>query len=427
MRDDNSKDPRQPLNDAPALNLDRREFIAGAAAAGLVVGTSGLLACDDGNAQATPEPPAQQKAAAPEPPAEAPKEEAPAAEAKQPDQQEEPAEKPAEPVQEKKFPMDTRGRVVQVTHSKATEKIKKVDKAVVAQMVDELLKKLTGEADAVKAMAHFVKKDDVVGIKVNALGSPFTVADPATAFAIAELVHKVGVPKKNIIIYDQYGSRMRKAGYNPQKEGQKDPADDFPVHFHGTLGYTDERVDLGGFNKNNNKPYKSQLPKVLERFTAVINVCCAKDHDLTGITGAIKNISYGNVERVPIYHCRPDCNPTCAHEGLCNVSRIYKHEKMGGLVRLVVADALRVLFNGGPQNQMTFTAGHNTLLASTDPVAIDRTLLEIVNAYRAEKSMKPIHEDQNGRRAPRFIEAAAKLGLGEGDLAKIKLEKHDMG
>lgn len=404
--------------------LDRRTFLTGAAA-GLVVGT-GLLACDDGNAE-----PAQARAPeAPKEPAQAPKEpEAPAQDAGAKDAKP-PAQEKAAPGN-KKFPMEQRGRVVQVTHSGATEKISKTDEAVVDKMVREALVKFTGEADAKAAMARFIKADDVVGIKINTLGSPLAAVCPETAFALAKVVHEVGVPKNKIIIYDQYGSRMRKARFRPQREGQGDPKDDFAVHFHETLGYENEKVDLGGkfkFQDKQTGEYRdgsSRLPKLLAKLTAVINVCVPKDHDLTGVTGALKNVSFGNIDRVPVYHCQRECNPKCVH-GVCNVAKIYKHAQMGGKVRLVVMDALRVLYQGGPQDNQTYKKAHNAIMVSTDPVSIDRIILEIVNDYRKERGLKPVEADAGGRRAPRFIEGAASIGLGEADLAKIKWEKHTM-
>ena len=91
-----------------------------------------------------------------------------------------------------------------------------------------------------------------------------------------------------------------------------------------------------------------------------------------------------------------------------------------------MCDALRVLYQGGPQDNMTYKKAHNAVLVSTDPVAMDRAILEIVNGYRKEKGLKPVEADRGGRRAPRFIESAAKLGLGEPDLAKITWDKHEL-
>ncbi len=394
--------------------LDRRQFVAGTAASIALGGT--LLACEDGQAtppaEPTPPTPAEPKAAEP---AAQPKEEA------KPE-----APKAAEPVQEKKFPMNERGKLTQVTHPGATTNVTKVNDEVVATMVAEALKKFTGEADAVKAIGRFIKKDDVVGIKINTLGSPYSAVNPGTAFALAELCHKLGIPKGKIYIYDQYGSRMKKARFKPLREGSKDPSDDFPVHFHETMGYEAEKTEHGGKNKHNGEARGSQFPKLLAKLTAVINVCCPKDHDLTGVTGALKNVAYGNIERVPIFHCKPECNPVCVHDGICNVAQIYKHEQLGGKVRVIVCDALRVLYQGGPQDNSNRVA-NNAILVGTDPVAMDTAILKMVNDYRSEKGLKPVEQDRGGRRAPRFIASAAKLGLGEADLAKIKWDKHTMG
>ena len=116
----------------------------------------------------------------------------------------------------------------------------------------------------------------------------------------------------------------------------------------------------------------------------------------------------------------------CVHDGVCNVAQIYKHEQLGGKVRLVVCDALRVLYQGGPQDNATHKVARNAVLVGTDPVAMDVAILEMVNGYRKDKGLKPVEADRGGRRAPRFIAGAVKLGLGEGDRAKITWDKHEL-
>ena len=390
-------------------NLDRRDFIVGTVTT--VAITAGALGCD-----APVEEPLKDVPKVEAPPKEVPKAEAPQKEAPKADP----------PPKEVPKPKNTgHGRIVMVTHPGATTDVKKTHKDVVKLMVERALTEFTGDADGVTALSKFFKKEDVVGIKVNCLGAPYATVHPSTAFALADTLNAIGIPKKNIYIYDQYGSRMRKAGFKLSLP-KGTPEGQYPVHYHDTLGYASKPVNTGGFFKNG-KIGSSRMPRILDRLTAVLNVCCVKDHDLTGITGALKNVSYGNVERVPVYHCTPDCNPTCKHDGLCNVSRIYKHDKMGGLVRLVVCDALRVLYQGGPQDNMTYKKAHNAIMVSTDPVAIDSACLEIVNGYRKERNLKPIENDRGGRRAPRFLEAANKLGLGEHDLSKVKWDKITMG
>ena len=185
------------------------------------------------------------------------------------------------------FPMARKGYVLRVHHSGATIKTTKQDKAVVKQMVDKALLSFTGATTVGDAMKRFVKPDDIVGIKVNTLGSPYSTVTAETAFSVAEAVHAAGIPKENIIIYDQYGSRMRKAKIRPMPTFRKPQKGEFQVHFHKDLGYEDTPTDFGAKRKNG-KGFTSKLAAVAVKCTAVINVCVPKDHDLSGVTGAIK-------------------------------------------------------------------------------------------------------------------------------------------
>ena len=322
------------------------------------------------------------------------------------------------------FPMKRKGHVVRVHHSGATLKVTKQDKATVKKMVDTALMRLTGAATVGDAMKRFISADDIVGVKVNTLGSPYSTVTAETAFSVADAVHAAGVPKENIIIYDQYGSRMRKAKIRPMPTYRKPTEGEFQVHFHKNLGYEDKPTDFGAKRKNG-KPTTSKLAAVARKCTAIINVCVPKDHDLSGVTGAIKNVAYGNIDSVPKYHCSKECVPKCIH-GVCNIAKVYSHAQMGGKVRLVVCDALRVLYHGGPQDKK-WREVHNEIAVTTDPVAMDRIIYDWVDGYRKKHKLKPLAEDRGGRRLPRFIQGAAELGLGEGDLAKITQDRVDLG
>ena len=322
------------------------------------------------------------------------------------------------------FPMAKRGHIVRAYHSGATVKTTKQDKQVVESMLKAALLKLTGEASIGAAMQRFIKADDIVGIKLNTLGSPFSTVTAETAFAVADAVHAAGVPKENIIIYDQYGSRMRKAKIRPMPTYKKPQAGEYQVHFHKNLGYESEATDFGAKRKNG-KATTSKLAAVVRKCTAIINVCVPKDHDLSGVTGAIKNVAYGNIDSVPKYHCSKECVPKCIH-GVCNIAKVYSHEQMGGKVRLIVCDALRVLYHGGPQDKK-WREVHNEIAVTTDPVAMDRVIYDWVDGYRKKHKLKPLAEDRDGRRLPRFIQGAADLGLGEGDLNKITQDRIELG
>lgn len=319
---------------------------------------------------------------------------------------------------EAKADLPGKGYVLRVHHPGATTEIIKTNEDVVRAMVARALTEFTGESTPGAAMARFFKKTDVVGIKINTLGSPYSSVNPVTAFAVAEAVHAAGVPKENVIIYDQYGSRMKTGGFRALGPGMRGKPGNFPVHYHKTLGYEDDQVPVEGRDRRD-QPAQARLAKIARKVTGVVNLCVPKDHDLTGVTGALKNVAYGNIETVPFFHCsREKCKPACFHDGICNVARVYNHPELGGKVRLVMCDALRVLYHGGPQDKR-FREAHNEIAITTDPVAMDRVILEWVDTIRKEKGLKSVFEDRDGTRAPRFIEGAAKLGLGVADLARI--------
>lgn len=330
------------------------------------------------------------------------------------------------PLDAKATTVGGRGQVLRVHHSGATTDIIKTNDDVVKTMVDKALLEFTGEATIAAAMGHFVQKTDLVGIKINTLGSPYSSVNPATAFAIADAVHAAGVPKTKIIIYDQYQSRMKTGGFRVLGPGGKARSGQYPVHYHKTLGYEEEETPVEGRDRRDRET-KARFAKIARQVTAVINVCVPKDHDLTGVTGALKNVAYGNVETVPHFHCsREKCKPVCFHDGKCNIPRVYSHPDLGGKVKLIICDALRVLYNGGPQDKR-FRVAHNEIAITTDPVAMDRVILEWVEDIRKEKGMDSVWESRGGTRAPRFIEGAVKMGLGEGDLAKITQKRISIG
>ena len=82
-----------------------------------------------------------------------------------------------------------------------------------------------------------------------------------------------------------------------------------------------------------------------EKCTAIINVPVLKDHDLAGVTMAMKNF-YGAIHNPNKYHDN-NCNPYIAE---LNTSPIIKDK-----TRLIVCDALLAQYNGGPAFKPQYT------------------------------------------------------------------------
>jgi hypothetical protein len=288
---------------------------------------------------------------------------------------------------------------------------------VVAHMVEEALRLYAG-VPAREALRRLFRPEERVAIKVNAFACPHSMVNPATAFALARLLVEVGLSKPNIRIYDQYVGRMRFAGYRLAH-----PADDFWVTGpDGADPAVQTYVDGG-------RTVRFHWARALTWADAVINVCVPKDHDLAGITGALKNVAFGSVrptvewERrqngytiVPAFH-RHNADPA--------IARLYARPEIRDRVRLVVCDATRVLYQGGPKDNDRYRARNNQLLVSADPVAMDVMILEIVNRHRHAHGLRPIEEDP--RRPPRFLATAARLGLGVADRAQIVVDREVLG
>jgi len=148
--------------------------------------------------------------------------------------------------------------------------------------------------------------------------------------------------------------------------------------------------------------------------TAISNGPVIKDHNLAGVTVGMKNMTHGNIHNPQEYH-EHDCNP--------QIADIYDHPRIKDKVRLIVCDALRVQYEGGPQDSRHKVL-HNRIYVGSDPVAMDSWGLKLVSDLRKEKGKDPID-----KRHPTgtYLVKAEKLGLGVYDLAKITCDVTTLG
>jgi uncharacterized protein (DUF362 family) len=142
----------------------------------------------------------------------------------------------------------------------------------------------------------------------------------------------------------------------------------------------------------------------------VIGVPILKDHIMSGVTFAMKNM-YGVVERPQELH-GGGCNPGVADLNCIPVVR----EK----VRFTIGDAMTSVYNGGPSFHPERLWYPNALIVGEDRVAIDQVAWQMIERKRAEAGMKTLEETG---RPPRYIATAADgaHALGTNDLNKIHL------
>ncbi len=289
-----------------------------------------------------------------------------------------------------------RGRIV-IARRKGLARAGQDDmKRLAAEMLNAAVRQLTGEASPRAAWRRLFGPRDRVGVKVNALAGPRLCPHPAVVDALVEGLRLAGVRDENILIWDRYNRELENCGYRLNARGG--------VRCFGTdalpgSGYEEEVSMLPHMG--------SCLSKILTRFcTALVNVSVMKDHDLAGVSGSMKNL-FGVIHNPNKYHLN-HCDPYVAELSTLPAIR--------GKARLNVCDALRPQYDGGPSYKPRTVWEYDALLVSTDCVTLDRVIEETIEAKRRAAGLPTLAEA--GHPAA-HIDTAARLGLGEGDPAKI--------
>jgi len=329
------------------------------------------------------------------------------------------------------------GRVVRTRSPRAVDARGADDAAVVREMMERGMRALTAEASTLAAWRCFFEPSDVVGIKVNAGGRPFCVSSPVIVAEIARQLLAVGLRPEQIVVYERFFNQLKQADYAPHlpagaaihaaergnratEQRDYDPATYVEAQF---FGEEDTR--------------SSMMRLVTERVTKIVNVPNMKDHGATGVTGCLKNVAYGSFSNVARTHARGVTHTLSAVGTLAAV------EPLRSRSVLQVMDGLRAVWHGGPFAPTPRYLFHpRQILLGTDPVAIDRLLLDVIDDKRKAEGAISIWDrspaslrfndavardaDPNVNimiREPGHVEYAGRLGLGEWELAKIRIEE----
>jgi uncharacterized protein (DUF362 family) len=190
-----------------------------------------------------------------------------------------------------------------------------------------------------------------------------------------------GVPADKITIWDREDKHLIVCGYEINRG--------LGVKVMGT-GWDAQPTKSGSLN--------GKLATLVSdpAITAIVNVPVLKTHSISGITLAHKNL-YGSIDNPGAHHGN-GCDPYLTD---LNALPCIKDR-----TRLILADALRPVGEGGPSAQPQHTWSYGAILAATDPVAIDSLGAQILDAWRATQNMEPITPKAH------FLQTSDKAGLG---------------
>ena len=328
------------------------------------------------------------------------------------------------------------GRVVEVFHSGAMVSHRPSQPAV-RTMIDDGMRALTGESNAKDAWAKFFVPSDVVALKVNPSGVPGTVTSIAVIREVIRSLNNVGVPNKNMIVYDRNSNQLEVNGY----PGLVPPGvtvvgldQRWRVKGETRSGYDPNAFcEMDCFGERETRSYLSSI--VTSEATKIVNLPCLKEHNASGVTGCLKNLAYGSFNNVNRTHTNPKTYTDPVIPVMCTAA------PLRAKAVLHIMDGLRSVYHGGPFAwDPKFQWEAKTLLIGTDPVAVDRIELEIVEQKRREvgapslfdRDPKNLGDQQQSVmknrffREPGHIKTASELGLGKWELTDIERKKIDV-
>jgi Domain of unknown function (DUF362) len=317
--------------------------------------------------------------------------------------------------------------VVVRTHSERSIDVAtdRAERDAVRQMISSGMRSLTGATRDADAWARFVTPKDVVGIKVNCSGAPRMCSSPEIVGEIAANLVAVGVPAKQIYVYERFENQLRTVDYGKYlPEGATVTAAESS---RGSIQGYDPRtyVETSFFGEDDTRSNLVRL--VSERLTKIINVPNMKEHRAAGVTGCLKNVAYGNFSNVDRSHRFEKTNTRTF------IGTLAATEPVRSRVVLHIMDGLRGVWHGGPFMQdVKFRFYPKQIMIGTDPVAMDLQLIHLIEAKRKQEGAvsifdrAPEHLGQTLEpnvnpfiREPGHVEFASTLGLGVFDESKV--------
>ncbi|MEW6234318.1 MAG: DUF362 domain-containing protein [Candidatus Omnitrophota bacterium] len=274
-----------------------------------------------------------------------------------------------------------------------------LDETLTRKMLDAAALAFTGGKEADALWRTLFSSKDTVAIKVNTLGGRSLSPHPELVYAVAEKLADVGVLPQRIFIWDRSVRELERAVFT--KESAKGRAAVIATDSPG-VGYEAEPETSGSIG--------SCFSRIVSQgCTALINIGILKDHDLCGVSVAMKNF-FGAIHNPNKYHFDVAKDPY--------VPDVCLHPYIRNRLRLTICDAFRGQCDGGPAYKASAAWDYNGLMIAADPVALDAVAASILEKKRAEMKLPPLKE---AGREPLYIQLAEEKKLGWADPAHIEI------
>ncbi len=250
-----------------------------------------------------------------------------------------------------------------------------INRRIVAEMLEKTLTSLTETSTAGQAWQEILRPDDVIGLKFNRSARKAIASTDVVADTLITSIIEAGWRPDRIVCIEAPPETSNRHGTAP-----------------AVNGFSDTEIDFGSGS--------DQFASVLEQVTALISVPFLKTHNIAGMTCSLKNLSHALVKHPARYHGN-GCSPYIAD--------IVASEPIRNKLRLCLVDALRVVYEGGPEANSATISDEGMLMASTDPVATDVVGLATLNEIRQQRDLAPIARTAGELG---YLADAHRVGLG---------------
>jgi hypothetical protein len=258
-----------------------------------------------------------------------------------------------------------------------------IESTLVRDFLEEGLCALTATPNSTDAWHRLLRPDDVILVKCNQSARDTLGTTPPVVDELLRSLVAAGFSLEQIMVLEAGDLTLLRKTRQPDYRWQ------------GTA------VDFGSSGSDT-------FLAALDQATAIINVPFLKTHVLATMTGCLKNLSHGLIRHPARFHAN-GCDPA--------IGQIVASPPIRSKLRLNVVNALRVIFDRGPDARVQDIHCAGTMLFSTDPVAADSVGLGILNSVRSDRGLGPLFADG---RSPRQLFTAHRLGLGQCDGSRIE-------
>ncbi len=307
------------------------------------------------------------------------------------------------------------------------------DAARCASMLENAMLTLTGAATIGDAWKQFVAPGERIGLKVNPVAGKLLSTSPVLVEAVISQLEAAGITRGDIMIWDRREFQLHEAGFTedrfPGIRIRGTECKDAEGNFHDASGrlYSEDRIDRDWYfwadcedrYDEETLPYMVNEGKysyfssiVTREVDKIINLPILKNAG-SSVTLCMKNLAYGAVTNTGRLH-KPLWAETCA--------QVPCFAPLRDKVVLNIVDGLIGCYHGGPGANPQFILPYHRLLVGSDPVAVDRVGLSIVEAKRIEMKV----QEKPSPRARGFLDMAETYQLGVADLNRIHHTRLDM-